>query len=82
MTREELLAGLAALNAPDQGMNYFGGGCDHDGPKFDAHSGERLMPRFRPATLTLAGERARFIYRLISEAEATAAALSGSADNG
>ncbi len=75
MTRDEFLKGLETLNAPDQGMNYFGGGFDHDGAQFDERTGQRLMPRHRPASLTLSGDRARFIYRLIEGADDLLSAL-------
>lgn len=75
MDRERLLAGLKGLNAPDQGMSYHGGGILRGAPKFDAYTGERLMPESRPAELTVYGERARFLYDLIKHGPALAKLL-------
>lgn len=72
MTREDFLAGLATLNAPDQGMRYHSGGADHDAPSFDEATGDRLPPRFRDAELVVHGGRARFLYLLIENASAVA----------
>lgn len=75
MTREELMAGLATLDAPDQGMRYHSGGIVHDAPRYDSRTGEQLPPRVEAATLTVYGDRARFLYRLIDEARTTLASM-------
>jgi len=75
MTRDELIAGLATLNAPNQGMNYHAGGFVRGAPRYDQYTGERLSPPIRNAELTVYGERARFLYRLIDGADALLAAL-------
>jgi hypothetical protein len=65
MERDRLLSGLKGLNAPDQDMSYHSGGPLRDGPRFDDRTGARLPPDIRPASLTVYGERARFLYDLI-----------------
>ena len=69
MTYDQLVAGLAKLNAPDQGMRYHSGG-QIDGPRFDEVTGAPLPPRYKDAELTVHGERARFLYALIDNAPA------------
>lgn len=49
MTKEELMAGLATLDAPDQGMRYHSGGIVSDAPRYDSRTGEELPLRVEVA---------------------------------
>lgn len=65
MNRNELIEGLKTLNAPNQGMNYHAGGIRRTSRMYDETTGERLPSRIEAASLTVCGDRARFLYRLI-----------------
>ncbi|MFT4076463.1 MAG: hypothetical protein QM647_13135 [Asticcacaulis sp.] len=68
MTVSELIEGLKWLDNPDQGMRYFSGGIDDRGPKYDSETGERIWRGHKPAELTVGGQRAKFLHRLIRSA--------------
>lgn len=79
MNHEDFIKGLASLSNPDQGMRYHGGGLVQTGPRFDEQSGERLTPRYRHAELTVYGDRAKFLYALIADADKLSEALAARA---
>lgn len=75
MDLQKVIAGLRALNEPNQGMSYHAGGVVRGAPKYDEYTGQRLVPTFRSIELNVYGERARFLYELIQNSKALAELL-------
>jgi hypothetical protein len=80
MDRNKLIKGLKALAEPNQGMSYHSGGFLRDGPKYNERTGERLAPDYRPASLSVYGDRAKFLYELIKCGPALAKLLEDAKD--
>lgn len=81
MTKAEILAlasRVEALNNPNQGMTYTGD--TYGERRFDSITGEPYFTASRPATLTVYGDRAKTLLKIIENCEGVAAALRAKAE--